>query len=131
MFGEGAEAGDGLGRQPAERAVLPAGQGLPDRVGGGAAGGGELDEHRSAVAGAGAAGDVSPSLQPVQDAGQRRRPRTRGGAEFGDHAGAAVGEIGQSVDLGGRQVEVDKLRVPGRRPPDCQWWLGWWWTWTS
>ncbi|NUL02192.1 hypothetical protein HRW07_02815 [Streptomyces lunaelactis] len=56
------ETGDCLGGKPAERTVLKVGQGLLDRVGSQAAGGGQFDEHCTAIAGAGAAGDVTASL---------------------------------------------------------------------
>lgn len=60
------EAGDGRGREFGEAAMLQVTDGLEDRVGGRAARRGELDEHGTAIARAGAAGDVAPALEPVR-----------------------------------------------------------------
>ncbi|GII59682.1 hypothetical protein Pth03_80710 [Planotetraspora thailandica] len=53
------------------------------------------------------AGDVAAAFQPVRHAGQRGGAGAHGHAQFGRRPPAAVG---QGVDLGGGQIQVDEFR---------------------
>ena len=72
---------------------------MPDRGRGLPAGGGELDQHPPPVSQARTAGDVAASFQPVQDAGERGGAGARRPAQFRHTPAAAVGEVGQDIDL--------------------------------
>src|SRR5262249_58814775 len=61
---------------------------------------------RAAVGRVRFARDVSPVGQPVELAGQRAGPGGRGGGQRAHGAPCAVGEDGQHIDVGRRQIQV-------------------------
>jgi hypothetical protein len=52
---------------------------------------------------------VVTSFETVKHAAERGGPHAYGLAQFGDRAAATIGEVGQGVDLGGGQIEIDEV----------------------
>ena len=98
-------------REPRADPAFEIGERADDPRGGGAAGWGQVHEDRSAVGRIRAPRDQAAPLEPVEHAGEGRRPLAGGVHELANGPARGAAEGGQRVRLGSRQAEVGELGV--------------------
>jgi hypothetical protein len=103
------EAVGGRRREVGEHALVEIGERRVDARGGASAAGGELDRERPPVGGIDAPAHEAPALEPIEDAGERRRPLARRGGQLADRARLTGTQLRERVDLGLAQAEVGEL----------------------